>query len=182
MNNIDISKLVDDFKNRKIHKRLSLKILVTIPDNEIEQAIVDYVNTKLTNPRSMLSDFSNMSSGFQILFSTWVLEGEVNNGGFNQFFFNSSGQLADLALLSLKKLSAAKHYEVLEKAIAIHVQEKESCPLKKLYSMRTLKAFLASYKYSSLDKCDEEFNKLENSLSELRIQYIRAHPDEFIGN
>ena len=77
---------------------------------------------------------------------------------------NPYDQFAEMALLSLKRLDATEHYAILEKAIAIHTQEKESNPLKKLYSRKTLKAFVTSYKYSSLDKCDKEFYKLGGSL------------------
>jgi hypothetical protein len=160
MNNFDISKLVNDFKNRQIYKQLSPEILATIPDNNLEQAIVDYVTANLTDYQSRLAGVSNMPSGFQIVYSIWIFEGEVNNGGFNQFFLNPSGEFAEMALMSLKRLNAIKHYAILEKAIAIHTQEKESYPLKKLYSRKTLKAFVASYKYSSLDRYDKEFFKL----------------------
>jgi hypothetical protein len=182
MDNIDIRKSVNDFINRQIYKHLSPEILASIPDDKLEQAVVDYVTTKLSEPRNTLADVSILPTGFQIVYSTWVLEGEVNNGGFNQFFVNSSGQFADMALLSLKKLGALQHYVLLEKAIVIHDREKKSLPLRFLYSLRTLQAFLATYKYSSLDKCDEQFYELGDSLSKLRIQYIRANPGEFVGN
>ncbi|HVM72932.1 MAG TPA: DMP19 family protein [Anaerolineales bacterium] len=182
MNIIDISKSVNDFKNRQIYKELTPEILATIPDNNLEQAIVDYIGAKLIDYRNTLAYVSNMPSGFQIIYSTWILESEVNNGGFNQFFINPSGQFTEMALMSLKRLNATKHYALLEKAIAIHTQEKESYPLKKLYSRKTLKAFVTSYKYSSLDKCDKEFYKHGDGLSKLRVQYIRENPSDFIGN
>ena len=45
------------------------------------------------------------------------LDMEVNNGGFNQYFFNSSGQNCFETLRELKRLDKNKRAELLEKAI-----------------------------------------------------------------
>ena len=45
------------------------------------------------------------------------LDMEVNNGGFNQYFFNSSGQNCFETLRELKRLGKPKKAELLEKAI-----------------------------------------------------------------
>lgn len=47
------------------------------------------------------------------------LDMEVNNGGFNQYFFNSSGQHCFETLRELKKLGMNKKARLLEEAIAL---------------------------------------------------------------
>ena len=185
MKNVDhekLERLMEEFRNRPIYKELSPKILATIPDDKIEQAIIDYIRTKILDYDEEFAVVSNLSDGFQLVYSTWLLEAEVNNGGFNQFFINSSGQFADMALRSLKMISAATYYDVLQKAIEIHDHEKDNHVLQDLYSQRTLQAFSESYKITSLKECDIAFYKSKNRLSELRLQYIRLNPEMFVGS
>ncbi|VBB48213.1 conserved hypothetical protein [uncultured Paludibacter sp.] len=57
------------------------------------------------------------------------LEGEVNNGGFNQYFFNSSGQNCFATLKLLKEKKKYKTAKLLEEAINLinpnHLSEEE---------------------------------------------------------
>jgi hypothetical protein len=175
------SQMVDDYLKRQIHGKLTAKIIKSTPDYQLEQVIIDYIQTKLSDEESELSILSKMSSGFQAVYSTWILDSEVNNGGFNQFFTNSSGQFAEMALESLKLLGAIEHYSVLQKAIEIHEMEKRNPKLQDLYGQRTAEAFSASYQETKLDECDSAFYNLGNQLSELRLQYIRSHPKDFVG-
>ena len=46
------------------------------------------------------------------------LEREVNNGGFNQFFFNSSGNYTDGVVQALKNIGSIKFLNLVESAIA----------------------------------------------------------------
>jgi Domain of unknown function (DUF4375) len=181
MSKEDIAKSLDDFKNRKIYRELSGEILASIPDDKLEMAIVDFIDTKVRDLKTALADVSRLSLGLQMMYSTWILEGEVNNGGFNQFFVNSSGQFAEMALRSLKLLNATGYYEVLQRAINMHEAEKGNVELQELYRRNTLEAFSKSYKLTNLGECDDAFFKLREPLSELRVKYIRSHQDEFVG-
>lgn len=48
----------------------------------------------------------------------WLV-GDVMNGGFHQYFSNSSGDLAPLALQGLKEVGASKTLNILEHAMAV---------------------------------------------------------------
>ena len=117
-----------------------------------------------------------------MIYSTFVLEGQVNNGGFNQFFVNSSGQFAEIAVLSCDLIGASDRAELIRKAIEIHEQEKGSAVLQSLYAQNTLEAFKQTYKLTKLGECDDAFYALNDHISELRLRYIRSHPEEFLGN
>ena len=176
-------RMMNEFNNRPIYEKLSAEILSALSNDKLEQAVIDYICTKLTDYRDELAIVSSMSSGLQMIYSTRRLQNEVENGGFNQFFYNSSGQFAEMALRSFRLLGASDYTRIFEKAIAIRVQETDSNPLlKELYSKRTIESFLATYELSSLDKCDNEFYALGNQLSELRIKYVRSYPEEFISD
>jgi hypothetical protein len=49
----------------------------------------------------------------------WWLVAEVMNGGFDQYFMNSSGDLAPVALEALKAVGATESLNILEQAMAI---------------------------------------------------------------
>ena len=53
------------------------------------------------------------------IYTIWWLEAEVNNGGFNQYFWNSAGDDAALSLQSLNKIGATKTAELLKRAIDV---------------------------------------------------------------
>jgi len=176
-------RMMEEFNNRPIYEELSAEILSATPDDKLEQTVIDYVGTKIIGYRDELAIVSNMSPGLQMVYSTRRLENEVRNGGFNQFFFNSSGQFTEMALKSFRLLGASEYVIILEKAIAIHFQETDDNPLlKELYARGTIESFFATYELSSLDKCDDEFFALGNQLREMRIKYIRSHAQEFISN
>ena len=178
--NKELERRIEEFRNRPIYEDLSLEILATIPDDKVEQAIIDYIHTKILDYDKAFAIVSNLSDGFQLIYSTWILAGEVGNGGFNQFFFNPSGQFADMALRSLKLIGATEYFNILQKAIEIHEREKENSVLQDLYSQQTIPSFFKTYEYTSLTDCDDAFSILDNRLSELRIHYIRSNPELFV--
>ena len=52
------------------------------------------------------SNFDQLDEADKILVTIWGLEGEVNNGGFDQYYFNSSGDLAFHAPVALRRIGA----------------------------------------------------------------------------
>lgn len=94
-----ISKSIDNFKNRPKYNGFSLSDLQEISDDEIEYAIVEYIDEYIIQEdyQNAYSKVTKLSKGMQYVYATWWLEGEVNNGGFNQYFYNSSGQFAEEA-------------------------------------------------------------------------------------
>jgi hypothetical protein len=57
-----------------------------------------------------------LSEAEKLYFAVQLLEGEVYNGGFDQYFFNSSGSYYRYAVLGLKELEAAQALALLEEA------------------------------------------------------------------
>src|SRR5215472_12379335 len=51
-------------------------------------------------------DYKDLSAPERVFLVIWELESEVNNGGFQQYFHNSSGALAPHAVDALKTLGA----------------------------------------------------------------------------
>jgi hypothetical protein len=159
---------------------VSKSVIEATPDDELEQLIVDEIERRVGDDYDHSHEIVlSMPRGFRFIYAVWLLDAEVNNGGFNQFFWNSSGQFAPEALEGLREIGATKHEELLKKAIQIH--KDESAMIGKLKKKGTLEAFSESYKYTKLNKLDDEYYKLPESLEKLNVKYIRDHVDLFEG-
>jgi hypothetical protein len=62
------------------------------------------------------SGFDALSYPQKVLATVWALEAEVNNGGFDQFFFNSAGDLAFFAPEALRAIGANSMAGLAQKA------------------------------------------------------------------
>lgn len=177
----EIRRSMEEFDSRTIYLSLDPDVLASIPDDKLEQAIVDYVSTKIgddwDNMREIIDGLPDSFRGF---FATWMLEAEVNNGGFNQYFWNSYGYWAEDAISAFDDYGADEYAEVTKKAVVMFLSEVETH--KEFRELGTLEAFSESYKHTELGNLDNEFWGIEQSLSELRIAYVRQNPEKFIGN
>lgn len=163
------------------YPKLTPEILKSIPDTELESAVIDYIYSKIGNDYE--NDFKIVTSlpkEFQTIYATWWVEAEVNNGGFNQYFWNSAGQFSNQALEGYKLLNANSHAELMAEAIKIHREQEPK--LKKFKEKDTMEAFSESYKDNPLNKCDDKFDKLTEDAGALRIKFIREHPELFVGS
>ncbi len=152
--------------------------LADIPDGRLEQVLNDRIAKKVAAlGTTELKAVKALSRGERMFYVTWQAENEIKNGGFEQYFDNSSGVFAREAVLAFKLVGAKKHVVLMRRAIAAYVR---SNPKQKLIKVdKAVKGYLKKYKDSKFGKVDRAFLDSEENLSELRIKYIRAHPDEF---
>jgi len=158
---------------------LTAEILQSIPDKELEFAIVEHVDSKITDFENALAVVTNLSKGIQMVYSTWCVDGEVYNGGFNQYFWNSSGKYKLIALEGFKLLGAPEHSKLM--AEAIQLQEQQEAKISRLRANGTLKDFSESYKDNPLNALDTSYYALKEDVSAMRIRYIRDHVEEFVA-
>ena len=121
---------------------------------------------------------NKLSNGQKALFSTWWLEAEVNNGGFNQFYYNSTGQYAKMAEVGFKTVGAEKFSELTLRANKIFKENKKRL---EEFDDGTMESFSESYKDNPLNNLDTEFYELYEleKIGDLRIKYIRENITEF---
>lgn len=104
-----------------------------------------------------------------------VLEHNVTNGGFVQLFFNSSGQFAHEILQVYIAIKATKTVEIISRAIQLF----PVIPVPKNLRIRQ-QALMASLDNLDLwDDLDKEFDKYEDDIVQLTIDYVRNHLDYF---
>lgn len=175
-----IKKAIDEFNRRIIYKSLDPTVLVSLSDDKLEQAIVDYVTTKLEGKHDKEQVIiGKLPIGARALWLTWIVDGEVNNGGFNQYYWNTEGRFADEAVDAFRFFSATEHALLMEEANRLRAKERER--IKKFEDRGTLEAFSESYEETKLGALDDRFYSLKEDLSALRIAKIRAEPELFSG-
>ena len=88
-------KVVEERLAKSDSKKLTRNNIDTISDKNLEQVIVDNISLKV-NGDSENEYFvaKELTKPQQMIFIIEQVEAEVNNGGFNQFFYNSSGKFS----------------------------------------------------------------------------------------
>ena len=104
------------------------------------------------------------------------LEREVNNGGFSQYFLNSSGDNAHETVLSLKAIGADKTADLLQKAI-------DQFPGKTVPKNRDKRTEIVEEIDETAEEVwnnlDQKFYEYEDDLNTLNIEYVRKHREFF---
>jgi hypothetical protein len=159
--------------------RITPAELAKLPDDKLEETVVEALCVALDDDYGHeLEIMATQPPGAQAIYTTGYLEAEVSNGGFNQYFWNTEGIFAEMALRGYELMGAKQHAAIVRKAIAIYSQEKKR--QQQFKAQGTLEAFSASYKDSKFDPLDTAFYALdEKEDSEvLRARFIRSHPEQ----
>jgi hypothetical protein len=69
-------------------------------------------------PRAESDGFDRLSDAEKDFVAIWTLEADINNGGFDQYFFNSGGDYAFHAPKALKAIGASAAAAIVESANA----------------------------------------------------------------
>jgi Domain of unknown function (DUF4375) len=159
-------------------RKLDPPNLASIADDELQYAILDYVHARTDGRYDHEAEIlAAMPAGVRALYVTSGVEEEVNNGGFNQYYWNSTGKFADQAVAAFEYFAAHQHAELMREANRIHAAEQAQ--IEKFKEQGTLQAFSDSYKVSKLGPLDERFYKLDENLSALIVAKIRSDPAAF---
>lgn len=174
------NKNVENFLNQnKKQKIITPEIIDKTSDENLEQLISDNIFEWVSEDYdNELLRVKSLTKGQQMLWSTWKLEGEVNNGGFNQFYYNSDEEFGEMAEVGFKTIGLEKYAELTHKANQIYKENKARLEKN---DDGTIKSFSESYEGNPLNKMDEEFYDLQEKqgIGEFRVKYIRSHKDEF---
>jgi len=114
-----------------------------------------------------------LSPGARTLYLVQVLGGEVLNGGFEQYFSNSSGEYAHETLAALQEVGASQAAKLLEQAIAAFPGGQ--VPTQRLARYEALQKVNAEV----LEALDTAYYRLEKTtgedLSERILAFMRNH-------
>jgi len=114
------------------------------------------------------------------LYTTFWLDGQVNNGGHHQFFWNSDGALNKETLEDLRLISAQPFILLFEEAIDEY--ERHDYDSDKLDSGNTWEAFTEAYKEKRMRILDEAFWSARKTIPMYLADFIRSHRGMFIDS
>lgn len=140
------------------------------PDHELVQSVVDpLVDFGFDDPE--------LEPPARALLASWVAEGQVQNGGFFQFFWNHPPQEWPIAYEALEAIGAPRHADLLGEAI----RRLEADPDTFLTARKegTLEAFSAEAQERKFNDLEERWFEFEASgvepLFDLWTSWIREH-------
>ncbi|MCL2562835.1 MAG: DMP19 family protein [Oscillospiraceae bacterium] len=153
------------------YKLLKSGDVPNVPDKQLEEAVMSWMWNKFNEDWSdQYQVIRSLPKPCQNVFSCRTVVNEVNNGGFNQLFFNSSGQFAEMSIEGFLALGAPMLNSIAQKAVALYQQNKDVLDG---YNDGTLESFSASYEEKIFDELDKTFYCDDDTID--FVKYIRLH-------
>lgn len=119
-------------------------------------------------------DKADLTPTERVVLAVEAMEREVNNGGFNQFFYNSSNEYAGELVAALREIGLSSVAGIAERALgAIGAQPDWTCDQFEEASVDPDEATMAE-----LNACDDEYYASEDAIAEKLFDYIKANRSE----
>ncbi len=132
------------------------------------------------SPRTQFGkvSFADQTEVQKVFSAVYGMEGEVNNGGFSQYFASSDGESANYAPEALRQIGALQCASIVTRALATASKQ----PLPETNGARIeLIRSLGEESRSSLEELDSEFFNYPDQLTDLLFEFVRKHPEAFGG-
>ncbi|MEZ7855929.1 MAG: DMP19 family protein [Polaribacter sp.] len=120
-------------------------------------------------------NFSNLNEFEKTFIYLDVLEDSVTNGGFIQFFFNSSGQFTHEVFQAYLAIKAENTVDILTKAIYLFPE----IPVPKNLRIRQQILMEKDTNIDLWDELDSQFYKYEDNIISLTLEYVRNNIAHF---
>ena len=161
-----------DFLRKKKTEKPALSALWEETD---EDRFVTALSARVAEKCAYGDDLAALSPAERVFYLTQTCEEEVNNGGFDQLFFNACFPLRELSE-AFRAIGAPKTADICARALAAlggEVPEAREARREVLAS-REGEALTAE-----LGACDEAFLRYEEDLAARNAAYVRAHREDF---
>ncbi|MDZ7900579.1 MAG: DUF4375 domain-containing protein [Arcicella sp.] len=143
--------------------KITLENIANLDDKDIDELIFEKGSEKNYRTIKDYLDDNEKNKAMYEMYSMRMFEGDVCNGGFDQFFLNYE-ELFFPAINGLQKINAPKHLSLLQRAYDIHESQK-----KEFTDKRNV----------NLDELDDEFYELED-LAPFRQKFIKENINLFL--
>ena len=134
-------------------------------------------------PEEYYEEVVQIAPACQAVLQIWWLVGEVDNGGFDQYYFNTDGKWAmneyeHLLPALLKLVGADALADICLRAN--RVLNENANKVAESFSKANFEKFDYSWESHLFDSFDEEFYNNTHNLEKLMIQFIRKNKQYFI--
>lgn len=130
----------------------------------------------LDNKTQYGDDMSVLSEPERIFYITQTLEMEVNNGGFSQFFYNSSGNFSNELVSAFTAIGADATAAICQKAVAAFDRD---IPVDRDEREEMLDELESEEIDEILEECDGAFYDYEDNLNELNYNFVMKNKESF---
>ena len=130
----------------------------------------------LDNKTQYCEDMSALSEAERIFYITQTLEMEVNNGGFSQFFYNSSGDFSNELVGAFTAIGANTTASICQKAIDAFGRD---IPVDRDERQEMLDELESDELDEILEECDNAFFAYEDDLNELNYNFVVKNKEQF---
>jgi Domain of unknown function (DUF4375) len=130
------------------------------------------------SPRTQFGkvDFAEQAPEQQVFSAVWALESEVNNGGFQQYFQNQSGETAGAIVAALERIGARRTAAIVAEALAAFPG---GPPPPETGARRRRLASASPEALETWARLDEAFFSYPDNLTELLYEFVRSRPETF---
>ena len=122
--------------------------------------------------------FDELSPPEQVFRAVWDLEADVNNGGFDQYFFNDSGDTAFAVVGALEAIGAHRAARI---AAAANALFPGSTPPRDRDERQAQLDALEEKNKAVLEDLDQEFYRYPDNLIELLHDYVKRNAASIWG-
>ena len=140
--------------------------------NDFVIAMTEHLNEKTQYGE----DMSVLSEAERIFYITQTLEMEVNNGGFSQFFYNSSGDFSNELVGAFAAIGANTTASICQKAIDAFGRD---IPVDRDERQEMLDELESDELDEILEECDDAFFAYEDDLNELNYNFVVKNKEQF---
>jgi len=134
--------------------------------------LVDAIFFRLEKKSLLQSSYNDAELKF---LEVYALVGEIGNGGFSQYFDNSSGDNAEIALAGLREIGADNAADITERAMAVFPDGK---PPEDRYERQEIMEQMNEDCFRVWDVCSKSFCKLDVSVRHLLFVYANKRRAE----
>lgn len=168
--------------------RVTKGVLKIIPDDDLNDVLFQCIK----HPEGLSEEqlLAQLSPGQRMVYLTFLIEGEVGNGGFNQYFFNKNGEFEEETIAAYELIGATDYADCTRQAFEQFRQVKQIIEEadKRSTQAKTFEegwnAFVDTSEETGFEHFDNMFEvhggSRWNKLVKLRAKYIRAHVQEFV--
>lgn len=154
-------------------KKLNIEKLIA--SNDVNNSIIE-IDNFVYELCSWGDDIEKLTEQQKFFYYNQNLEREVNNGGFNLYFLNSSGEFAHETINALKTIKAEKTANILQKAIDVFPDQ--TVPRDRDKRREVVEAIKETAS-DIWDELDQSFFAYEDDLNSLNIEYVKQYQERF---
>ncbi|SDD94350.1 DMP19 family protein [Niabella drilacis] len=168
-----LKKLFRGDNNNQGDKRPDIEALLSSQD--ANNAIIE-IDNYVCRLCSWGGTLDRLTEPQRIFYFNQNIEREINNGGFNQYFYNSSGDFAHETLASLQTIGGNKTADILKQAID---QFPNSIVPRDRAERQEILEQIEEKANEVWEQLDQAFYKYEDNLNDLNIEYIKQNRSSF---